>query len=445
MNILIVTYESWRETNSGGNVLSNLFRSFLEDDIAHIYCWGELPQNAVCRKYFQISDLMLLTKEKGRRLDERDYSQDGGNRQDNAENRIKHSIPGVLKNAALLARELLWEMFDWRTPALERFVRDFQPDVIFAPCDMAYHVLKLALHVKSIAQCPMISYVVDDVYSYKRLRFYPSFWINKTITRKWMRRFFAECSLVYTMTETQKNEYERIFRRPMKILCKSAEFFKREKEIGNPIRFLYAGNLYVNRWKTLVALADALSAINASGVRAQLHIFSGTKLNVRTMKKLNDGKNAFFHGLISYPELEEWYRDSDVAVHAESFDLKNRLITRLSFSTKIVDCLSSGCAVLAVGPGSQAGIAYLKDNDAAICVNSVQALRQVVQTIVDHPGIIDEYAEKAIRLGRKNHMKDDIEQMLRKDFSEIAAGNFPAIPVLAGSSAEKRKESERVE
>lgn len=366
---------------------------------------------------------MLLTKEKGRRLTERDYSRDVENRQGDAENRIKRGIPGVLKNASLLARELMWEVFNWRTKELERFVKDFKPDVIFAPCDTSYHVLKLALHVKSIAQCPMISYVVDDIYSYKRLRFYPSFWINKTITRKWIRRFFSECSLVYTMTEMQKNEYESIFKRPMKILCKSAEFEEQEKETGNPIRFLYAGNLYVNRWKTLIGLSDALAAVNASGLRAQLHIFSGTKLNARTLRKLNDGRNAIFHGLISYKELEKWYRRSDVAVFAESFDLKNRLITRLSFSTKIIDCLSSGCAVLAVGPGKQAGMAYLKDNDAAICVGDIRDLKPTIRRIVDHPELITEYSRKANQLGKKNHMRADIEQKLRQDFYEIASEN----------------------
>ena len=73
-----------------------------------------------------------------------------------------------------------------------------------------------------------------------------------------------------------------------------------------------------------------------------------------------------------YQGLIEKYRNSDVAVHVESFDLKNRLTTRLSFSTKIIDCMNSGCAILAIGPNSQAGMAYLKDNNAAICINNIK-------------------------------------------------------------------------
>ena len=76
---------------------------------------------------------------------------------------------------------------------------------------------------------------------------------------------------------------------------------------------------------------------------------------------------------------------------------------------------------------------YLKENDAAICVNSVQALRPAIRKIVEHPEMIDEYAEKANHLGRKNHRRAVIEQMLRKDFYEIAAGSFSTVPHLTES------------
>ena len=94
MNILIVSYEAWRETNNGGNVLSNIFAAFPDAALAQVYCCGEQPQNGVCRKYFQISDGMLLTKEKGRILPERDYSVDNGQR---PEGQVKEKIPALLK------------------------------------------------------------------------------------------------------------------------------------------------------------------------------------------------------------------------------------------------------------------------------------------------------------------------------------------------------------
>lgn len=421
MNILVISYEAWRETNNGGNVLSNIFSAFPNDNIAQIYCSGELPENGICKKYFQISESMLLTRQKGRQLEEKDYlpSKD---RQDSAlENKINSLIPKPLKHLSQLARETMWTVMNWKTKELDAFVSDFKPDIIFAPCYYYYHVSKVALYAKGIAKCPMISYISDDNYSLRQICFAPSFWINRLITRKWIRSMFAESALIYTMTQLQKTEYEKIFKRPMKLLCKSASFDRVIRHHGNPVTFIYAGSLYVNRWKIIEALADSVSGVNDKTTKAQLHIFSGSELSPRLEQKLNDGKNTFFHGLIPYQALEEWYKKSDVAVFAESFDLKNRLVTRLSFSTKIIDCLSSGCAVLAVGPADQGGMAYLKDNDAAVCVNNIKELPEKVRALVENKDLIVSYSEKANQLGKKNHMKADIERGLRKDFYGIAA------------------------
>lgn len=421
MNILIVSSESWRDTNNGGNVLSNIFSCFPDACIAQIYCSGELPQNSVCRKYFQIADTMLLTRKKGRALEERFYGEETSAQPEAAENKIKSRIPHFLRDFFLLAREFLWTVSDWKTKDLEQFVSDFRPDIIFAPCYAYFHVSKLALHVKHIANCPMISYISDDNYSLKQLNPAPSFWINRLITRKWIRRHFAESALVYTMTDLQKQEYEALLKRPMKILCKAAEFSAPERREGDTVRLIYAGGLYLNRWKMLSKLAEAVAEINRTETKAELHIYSGSKLKSRQSQKLDDGKNSFLHDGIPYRELMERYRESDIAVHTESFDLKNRLITRLSFSTKIIDCMSSGCAILAIGPCTQAGISYLKENDAAVCVDNTEDLYGAVGKLVEDRMLIWTYADKAYRLGMRNHCRENIEKSVRRDFCDVIA------------------------
>ena len=424
MNILIVSYESWRDTNNGGNVLSNIFAAFPDADIAQVYCCGEMPKNTICRKYFQISDTMLLTGQKGRKLEVKDYFQSNDETLAYTENVIKDRIPRLFKASALLAREVLWTVFDWRTKELENFVASFNPDVIFAPCYSYFHVSKLALHIKSIANCPMISYISDDNYSLKQLRFSPSFWINRLITRKWIRKHFNESSLIYTMTELQKKEYASLSRCPMKILCKSASFEARKGDPNSPVQLIYAGGLYLNRWKELVNLSKILKVLNADATKAQLHIFSNSTLSNRKRKKLNDGKNSFLHNAVPYSNLVEQYKKFDIALHVESFDVKNRLATRLSFSTKIIDCMNSGCAILAIGPSTQAGISYLKENDAAICVSNAKDLDPTIEKLISSPEIIKEYSQKAALLGEKNHNKFKIEKELRQDFCRIISHDY---------------------
>ncbi len=425
MNILIVSYESWKDTNNGGNVLSNIFSAFPDAKLAQIYCCGEQPQNSLCQNYYQISDSMLLKKTKGCHLEVRDYGMNDVDQSDEViENTIKNKIPGIFKELSLLLREVLWDVFNWKTSELQDFIRKFKPDVIFAPCYSYYHVSKLALYVKSIAKCPMISYISDDNYSLKKFSLSLCFFINRLKTRKWIRKLFSECSLVYTMTEMQQKEYETLMSCPMKVLCKSAEFVERKKEVSVPVQMIYAGGLYLNRWKVLRRLSEELSAINEAEIKAQLHIYSGSQLSSRKERKLNDNKTSFLHKQISYNALIKKYSEADVAIHVESFDIKNRLLTRLSFSTKIIDCLSSGCAVLAIGPSTQAGIGYLKKNDAAICVDDIDKLGETVSQMLNHTDLIEKYSVKAYNLGMKNHQKTDIEELLNKDFCDVVAGNL---------------------
>lgn len=422
MNILIVSSEAWRDTNNGGNVLSNIFSAFPNADIAQIYCSGELPQNSICKKYYQIADSMLLKKTKGRVLEEKCYNFDLSDESDVIENRIKRKIPNFLREFAMFAREALWSLSNWKTSQLKNFICDFKPDIIFAPCYSYFHISKLALYVKSVAKCPMISYISDDNYSLKQLNFDPIFYINRLITRKWIRQHFSESDLVYTMTDMQKNEYEALFNKPMKVLCKSAEFSADKKEICTPVRFIYAGGLYLNRWKTLYKLSKVIKKINVTEKKAELHIYSGSKLSRRIENKLNDGMNSFLHSSIPYSSLTEQYKNSHIAVLTESFDLKNRLITRLSFSTKIIDCMNSGCAILAIGPDTQAGISYLKENDGAVCVSDINDLYSAVNRLINDKKMIGSYADKAKKLGVKNHKKADIEKSIQQDFQNIIGG-----------------------
>ena len=87
--------------------------------------------------------------------------------------------------------------------------------------------------------------------------------------------------------------------------------------------------------------------------------------------------------------LFQWL--SDVALHVEAFDVTNRHIVRMSFSTKIIDCMDSGCAVMAICDEKQAGGAYLRRNGCAICINDLSEVAHVLRNILDNPLLLIDY------------------------------------------------------
>ena len=95
----------------------------------------------------------------------------------------------------------------------------------------------------------------------------------------------------------------------------------------------------------------------------------------------------------------------------------------MSFSTKIIDCLDSGCAVMAVCDKKQGGFAYLKKEDAAICIETPKKIKWMLERIYSNPSIINDYKKKALECGIRNHKKNDICKELKMDFERIAYKN----------------------
>ena len=425
MRILILSAEVWRDDTNGGNVLSNLIKG-LDAEVAQVFCNPGEPDNALCKKYYQMTDGMVIRsffshKPIGRVLDYEEYPCNNKQEQVIAEqpNKKMYSFfHGHRLGIFYFARNFLWNHSNWKNDGLKKFIDNFNPDIIFAPCYGSKFMLRLTRFVAERTGKKVISYISDDSYTLKQFRLSPYFWLNRFSVRRQLRKTFPYYSLVYTMTETQKEQCERDFGANMKILRKSwdAEKIPEKTSVGTPIKLVYAGGIYLDRYKTLAKIAEAIKKINKDGVKMTLDIYTANEITPKIKKLLNDGESSKIHGAVSQEELVEIYKNSDIALHVESFKLRNRLQVRMSFSTKIVDCLASGAATMAVCDPLQGGYRYLRENDAAICVPSLKEIEGALREICDNPEKIKIYAQRAKECVRINHDEEATQKMLREDF-----------------------------
>jgi len=203
------------------------------------------------------------------------------------------------------------------------------------------------------------------------------------------------------------------------------------------LRLIYAGGLYADRWRVLARLGAEIGKLNGEDVRLQLHIYSSSPLTRHRRKKLHNGRDIFLHPPVKSAELEALYRQSDIALHCESFSVRKRTVMRLSFSTKITDCLKSGCAVMALAWKEQTGLKYLKHNGAAICIEKKRDIGPALKNLLERPRLIAEYAERAAALGQKNHDINKIQQSVYDDFLRLI--NEPAGHALSAVTAESQE------
>lgn len=420
MRVLIISKEAWRNEQNGGNVLTNIFENF-SGDYAQIYCTDALPNNSICKSYYQMTDNMMVNnilhnKKVGKEIKYENYPYDTKAYVQKYNSLKKCNLPIVP-----VLREIVWKIAKWDIDGIKKFVLDFNPDVIFAPCYGSHYMIKLTKIVKSFCDVPVISYISDDFYTNKQFNFSIIYWLNHFILRKHVSDVFKLYDLVYTMTNEQKSQCEKDFHANMKILRKVGNFDKKrlKTKVNNPIRFVYAGGIYLNRWKTLVSLAESIKKINKNGTKMVLDIYTTNEISPKVLNILNDNENSFVHKAVSLEELKDIYSNSDIALHVEGFDIKNKMTVRLSFSTKIVDCLDSGCAVMAICDDKQAGFSYLKKNNAALCIDDKKNIYDCLLSIINNPQILIDYQKKAFDLGTLNHSKDIVIQNLKNDFEKV--------------------------
>ncbi len=424
MRILIISAEVWRANTNGGNVLSNLFEG-MTADFAQIYCNPGLPDNRVCKTYFQMTDLMMIRNLLKRVPVGKRFHLDTYNDATEDIELVNAGYFQLLKRfrwqGLYLIRELLWFFAHWDNEQLKKFVLEFKPDIVFAPCYGSHYMLRLTRHIHKLTDVKFVSYISDDIYSLKQFSISPLFWLNRLILRKSLRKTFSVYSLVYTMTLEQLNEISLSLGADMKILRKGEMFdgVSRKAAVNSPIKITYAGSIYGGRFSTLNRLGKSLLRINSEGLKYVLNIYTQTTVTRKIRRCLHNGRDLFLNGQIDQEALKNIYALSDIALHVESFELKNKLLTRLSFSTKIVDCLASTCAVMAISWREQAGYKYLQKEDAAICIDSSNKIEPTLRKILDNSNVIIEYADKAWQCGKRNHQLEQIQAELYSDLKHL--------------------------
>lgn len=425
MRILVLSNEVWNDKINGNNVTSNWFEG-MNAEFANIYASPDTPLNKCCRRYFQITDSMMFNsiikgKKAGQQLPIRDYQSEKSENVAEAEPENLYSFLKIISGPFLrFIREELWLIGKYDLDKMKHFIDDFEPDVIFSERMASCKMLRLEKIVSQMTDAPMYAFTGDDEYSLKQLSFSPFFWINRFMIRRRLRENVKNYQIYYTLSEEQGEYYEKIFGCKCKLLQKCGSFHQRYEKhtIGNPIRMIYAGKFYCNRWKMLGQIADVLREINKDSVKIILEIYTKDKPTKKQNVLLNDGRSSFIRGPVNQEELKEKYHQADIALHVESLDLKNRLATRYSFSTKIIDCIFSGCAVMAYCWNQHSGLTYLKKRDAAICVSNKSMLKNTLIKICEDTTIIGRYSQKAYECGMVYHNKSRVQKMLLEDMEQ---------------------------
>lgn len=419
MRVLIISDVPWRDDNSVGNTYSNIFSNFEGVEFANLYCKPGKPDSKIVKRYFQITEKELLLNLIGKKKKDMPLNNnvDVFNRQ---EQKIYDIARTLRFQSFFLIRELIWKIGKWKTKELNTFLNEYKPDIVFSFCLESLYYNNLIDYCRDYTESKLALFFADDVYSYAKRN--PAYLIYKHYSRQRIKKLAKTSDLIYGATPQLCDEYSDIFKKKITPLYKTCEdIIQNKSEVNKPLKITYTGNLFYGRWKTLALIAQAIKEINLDSTKARLDIYT-TGLTTKQMDNMLNLEGASqLLGAIPYEQVKEVLKDSDIVLHVESFDKREIKKTRLSFSTKIVDCMQSGSCLLAVGPEETASIRLLKDYNIAQVVsdNSKERVKNnLLKLLADNSALTDtayRMNQFAIEHHSLNFLKDNLYADLEKE------------------------------
>ena len=429
--VLVLSRNSWNDTNNSGNTLSNLFQNWKSENIANLYCRDEIPNNSICTNYFKISESTLIQKLLGK-------NSSAGQRHGviNVEYVSNNEIIEQLQEKErkrynffrknrwhlfLWFRELLWKVTPWKSAELLQFLNDFKPEIIYSQSYDSFYMHSLLYFLRKNSNAKIVYFHCDDLVTYRQFSLSPFYWVNRIILRQYMNKSILLAHKNYCIIDEQARVYESIYNRPFDLLYKAGNFDSQpEYKVSNSVlKLVYTGNVIYGRINTLIAIANALMKINAVHKKAELFIYTANIIEEKDKKQLLRTKSVHLMGKVAYQEIPAILQDASVLIHVESFEKQQKFATALSFSTKLVDYFEAGKPIFAVGWRNSASIIYLKKNNLGFTVTNLNDIQNAIHSLIDTSPHLNTMGSDIWDFGKKHMNKKIVLPQFEKQLQTI--------------------------
>jgi glycosyltransferase involved in cell wall biosynthesis len=403
--VLVIGTAPFSKEISGGRTLGNLFLNYPCDKLGCLYV-SDYPLDLIDCSYYLISDQMLLNHFlRFQKIGiEKHYSAKsnlGGNRV---------SVSRIKRNPlTCLLRERLWRTGVWSTDGLWKWIGRLDPQIIVLSAGPFSFQYDMARIVAEKTGAKLILFNTEDYYFkdwnylldssgwkclYKRFH---------RIQRKSIKKAIDCSSLSIYHLDALRDLYRKEFPNNRSAVIYTGSFWKPTKYVpkqDGSFRFSYFGNMDGNRFRSLWEISDVLSE---ECPKAEFHIYGPAVKDNPAFEAFVHSTNVVYHGIVPYDKVREAVDESDVIVHAVSFDAFNVKDRRNEFSTKIADCLASGRCFLTYAPSGLSFVKYLQKNKAAYTPGSIAELKSALKIVCSNVDARTKFVPNALALAKKNH------------------------------------------
>lgn len=417
MKILIISNNSFLNSNSNGRTLGNLLQGFDKGEMLQ-FCvsGGAISENLISEAY-QISDRQMLQGLAKRKIHAVKLASDqadgvtAGKR--NRQNTVRRTAE------TMLMREAVWDAGLRKTDFFD-IANAFCPDcILYQMGDNAFWI-KLALELKQVTGARLAVYTTEDYY-FKEYNYLSKKDSMGPVYRKFHSKYkkavealMNKASLVITNTPMLAELYKNRFSVSTEVIMPSAGDFTDVEAVPNR-KIVYAGNLGLDRHLSLIAIARVLKKYNLS-----LDIYGSAGEDI--VQQFEEQDNISYNGFLDYSSLKKIMKGARLLLHAESFDNFYRRDLRAGFSTKITDCLASGIPLFLYAPKEVTASQYLLEKGNAFVCTDESDLEEILCAALFDEDRRKKVVEQALESIERNHnaainswrMRECLERAMRE-------------------------------
>ena len=407
MKILVISHNPLCSYDSMGITLLSLLSGFKPEELCQLYIYPSIPNTEKCSSYYRITDKNVLKSfpsfdVKGERI-EPDLSINS--LFENSSDESIYRNPKNKNQIRMIMRDLMWKLSRWYNKDLKEWIKEQEPDCIFAAPGNAKFLYDIALKISKDYNIPIISYLCDEFYFSKNH--------NYLLKRK-IEKYMALVSGVIAISEELTSLYSDYFSAPVTTIMTGSSFPISNKYYDNNNKVVtYTGSVRCNRYQSLVKIGRVLGEIGYT-----LGIYTSEK-NEEILNELKSVPSIRIQGFVSGSEYVKALKESDFLLHVEAFDTLSIEDVKNSVSTKIADYLSSGVPLIAYGPDSISSMKHLIRNNCAIAITNNDINVDSLNNALSDYELRKKIVFKAIETANMYHNKNNNSKRVRDCFEEI--------------------------
>lgn len=401
--VLIINATAIGENKGTGVTLRNIWKDYPRDKILQLIIdWNETEKDSDIRtirtpiEFCRIPYTFYLKTQKKRK--QTCGISNGSIKQKGLKACIHDLIRGML------------DVFPVNYDSIIEKVKVFEPDIIYT-CGPSVRVLKTVNYISDSLGIPVILHLMDNwpetIYTTSPLSY-----VFHSIMKKYLKKINQKSIVNLAISDALGRKYSTTYGVEYKMLMNPAIHIENKiHHIDNDAKFLYAGSLNLNRWKSLIEIAKVIDFYQKKGNNLKFTLYvPQNDIDVYAEKFLKYG--AVLKPYVSAEKLKKIYQENDILVFAESFDKEIIDFAKYSLSTKIPEYMATGHLILAYLPEELYSSKYLKENKLAVVVSKPEELIVAVKKIISLPEKYYILTENSLKKAYDFHSMDACQKIL---------------------------------